>query len=199
MNFLSNGFGSRLDYQLVSRNINPHSSVTLLKQVFKQWNTHLDKQTLEITKKLIWVTKELNLQNLFCIPCICMFRNEHRWNLIYFAVAWHVIGSLQIKQTLLIFSGKEVGLVKSKSQVTKSWDKRWLYCYVRSPHLRHTGIKSQYHFLHFYVHNVYFKPTWDDLNSVPTINRNKKQDVTCRSKSIIGKLVDKSIVLYNCQ
>ena len=149
MNFLLNGFGSRLDYQLVSRKMNPHSSVTLLKQVFKQWNTHLDKQTLEITKKLIWVTKELNLQNLFCIPCICMFRNEHRWNLIYFAVACHVIGSLQIKETLLIFSCKEVGLVKSKSQVTKSWDKRWLYCYIRSPHLRLTGIKSQYHFCIF--------------------------------------------------
>ena len=27
----------------------------------------------------------------------------------------------------------------------------------------------------------------------------KHQDVTCRSKSIIGKLVDKSIVLDNCR
>ena len=32
------------------------------KQVFKQWNTHLDKQTLGITKKLLWVIKEQNLQ-----------------------------------------------------------------------------------------------------------------------------------------
>ena len=87
LNFLSNGFRSRLDYQPVFGKMNPHSSVNLLKHVFKQWNTHLDKQTLGITKKLIWVIKEQNLQNLFCVPCICMFRNEHRWNLIYFAVA----------------------------------------------------------------------------------------------------------------
>ena len=76
LNFLSHGFRSRLDYQLVFGKMNPHSSVNLLKQVFKQWNTHLDKQTLGITK--IWVIKEQNLQSLFCIPCICMFRNEHR-------------------------------------------------------------------------------------------------------------------------
>ena len=72
LNFLSNGFRSRLDYQLVFGKMNPYSSVNLLQQVFKQWNTHLDKQTLGITKKLIWVI------NLFCVPCICMFRNEHR-------------------------------------------------------------------------------------------------------------------------
>jgi len=113
LNFLSHGFRSRLNYQLVFRKMNPHSSVNLLKQVFKQWNTHLDKQTLEITKKLIWVIKEQNLQNLFCIPCICMFRNDYQWNLIYFALAWHVIGSLQKEETLLIFSGKEVGLARS--------------------------------------------------------------------------------------
>ena len=59
--------------------MNPHSSVNLLKQVFKQWNTHLDKQTLGITKNPIWVIKEQNLQNLFCVPCICMLRNEHRF------------------------------------------------------------------------------------------------------------------------
>ena len=50
MNFLLNGFRSRLDYQLVFRKMNPHSSENLLKQVFKQWNTHLDKQTLGVTK-----------------------------------------------------------------------------------------------------------------------------------------------------
>ena len=78
LNFLSNGFRSRLNYQLVFGKMNPHSSVNLLKQVFKQWNTHLDKQTLGITKKIICVIKEQNLQNLFCVPCICMFRTEHR-------------------------------------------------------------------------------------------------------------------------
>ena len=78
LNFLSNGFRSRLDYQPVFGKKNPHSSVNLLEQVFKQWNTHLDKQPLGITKKLIWGIKEQNLQNLFCVPCICMFRNEHR-------------------------------------------------------------------------------------------------------------------------
>ena len=46
--------------------MNPHSSVNLLKQVFKQWNTHLDKQTIGI-----WVIKEQNLQNLICVPCMC--------------------------------------------------------------------------------------------------------------------------------
>ena len=78
LNFPLNNFHWRLNYQLVFGKMNPHSSVNLLKQVFKQWNTHLDKQTLEITKKLIWVIKEQNLQSLFCIPCICMIRNEHR-------------------------------------------------------------------------------------------------------------------------
>ena len=57
LHFLSNGFRSRLDYQPVFRKMSPHSSVNLLKQVFKQWNTHLDKQTLGITKKLTWVIK----------------------------------------------------------------------------------------------------------------------------------------------
>ena len=70
LNFLSNGFRSRLDYQLVFGKMNPHSSVNLLKQVFKQWNTHLDKQTLGITKKTYRVIKEQNLQSLFCVPCI---------------------------------------------------------------------------------------------------------------------------------
>ena len=50
MNFLLNGFRSRLNYQLVFRKMVPHSSVNLLKQVFKQWNTHFDKQTLGVTK-----------------------------------------------------------------------------------------------------------------------------------------------------
>ena len=79
LNFLSNGFHLRLDYQLVFGKMNPQSSVNLLKQVFKQWNTHLDKQTLGITKKLIWVIKEQKLQSFFGVPCICMFRNEHRY------------------------------------------------------------------------------------------------------------------------
>ena len=78
LNFLSNGFRSKLDYQPVFWKMNAHSSVNILKQVFKQWNTHLDKQTLGITKKLFSVIKEQNLQNLFCVPCISMFRNEHR-------------------------------------------------------------------------------------------------------------------------
>ena len=36
LNFLSNGFRLRLDYQLVFGKMNLHSSVNLLKQVFKQ-------------------------------------------------------------------------------------------------------------------------------------------------------------------
>ena len=32
----------RLDYQAVFGKMNPHSGINLLKQVFKQWNTHLD-------------------------------------------------------------------------------------------------------------------------------------------------------------
>ena len=35
LNFLSNGFLSRLDYQLVFGKMNLHSSVNLLKQVFR--------------------------------------------------------------------------------------------------------------------------------------------------------------------
>ena len=50
-----NGYRSRLDYRPVFAKMNLHSSVNLSKQVFKQWNTHLDKQTLGITKKFIWV------------------------------------------------------------------------------------------------------------------------------------------------
>ena len=64
LNFLSNGFRSRLDYQLVFGKMNPHSSVNLLKLVFKQWNTHLEKQTLGITKKLIGL-----LKNKICKVC----------------------------------------------------------------------------------------------------------------------------------
>ena len=75
--FLSNGFRSRLENQLVFGKMNPHSSISLSKQVFEQWNTHLNKQTLGVTKKLIWVIKQQNLQNLFSVPCTCMFRNEH--------------------------------------------------------------------------------------------------------------------------
>ena len=45
LHFLSNGFRSRLDYQPVFGKMSPHSSVNVLKQVFKQWNTHLDIKT----------------------------------------------------------------------------------------------------------------------------------------------------------
>ena len=48
--------------------MSPDSSVNLLKQVLKQWNTHLDKQTLAITKKLLWVIKEQNLQTFVLRP-----------------------------------------------------------------------------------------------------------------------------------
>ena len=64
LNFLSKGFRLRLDYQPVFRKMNPHSSVNLLKQVFKQWNTHLDKQTLGITKNLLGL-----LKNKICKIC----------------------------------------------------------------------------------------------------------------------------------
>ena len=64
MNFLLNGFRSRLDYQLVFRKMNPHSSVNLLKQVFKQWNTHFDKQTLGIKNNLFRL-----LKNKICKIC----------------------------------------------------------------------------------------------------------------------------------
>ena len=59
LNFLSNGFRSRLDYQRVFGKMNPHSSVNLLEQIFKQWNTHLDKQTLESQNNLfgLWKNK----------------------------------------------------------------------------------------------------------------------------------------------
>ena len=50
-----NGYRLRLNYQPVFAKMNLHSSVNLPKQIFKQWNTHLDKQTLGITKKNIWV------------------------------------------------------------------------------------------------------------------------------------------------
>ena len=50
LNFLLNGFRSRLNYPLVFRKMNPHWSINLPKQVFKQWNTPLDKQTLGVTK-----------------------------------------------------------------------------------------------------------------------------------------------------
>ena len=53
LNFLSNGFRSRLDYQPVFGKMNPYSGVNLLTQVFKQWNTHLDKQTLGIKKAFL--------------------------------------------------------------------------------------------------------------------------------------------------
>ena len=77
LNFLLNSFRSILDYLPVFGKMNPHSSISLSKQVFEQWNTHLNKQTLGVTKKLIWVIKQQNLQNLFSVPCTCMFRNEH--------------------------------------------------------------------------------------------------------------------------
>ena len=41
-----------------------------------------------------------------------MFRNEHWWNLIYF-IASHMIKSLMKKETLLMFSGKEVDFARS--------------------------------------------------------------------------------------
>ena len=44
LNFLSKGFSWRLDYQPVFGEMNLYSNVSLLQQVFKQWNTHLDKQ-----------------------------------------------------------------------------------------------------------------------------------------------------------
>ena len=51
-------------------------SVNLLQQVFKQWNTHLDQQTLGITIKLIWVIKEQNLPNFVLRP---MYLHVQKW------------------------------------------------------------------------------------------------------------------------
>ena len=64
LNFISNGFRLRLDYLLVFGKMNPPSSVNFLKQVFKQWNTHLGKQTLGITKHLFGL-----LKNKICKIC----------------------------------------------------------------------------------------------------------------------------------
>ena len=64
LNFLSNGFRSRLDYQPLFGKMNPYSGINLLKQVFKQWNAHLDKQTLEIKKHLFELFK-----NKICKIC----------------------------------------------------------------------------------------------------------------------------------
>ena len=54
-------FSLTLDYQPVFCKMNPHSSVNLLKQVFKlkvqEMEYTLKKQNLGITKKLIWVMK----------------------------------------------------------------------------------------------------------------------------------------------
>ena len=48
------------------------------------------------------------LQNLHTLKVTLMFRNEHRWNLIFF-LAWHVIESLLHKEELsLIFSAKKL-------------------------------------------------------------------------------------------
>ena len=69
LNFLLNSFRSILDYLPVFGKMNPHSSVNLLKQVFKQWNhTHLDKQTLGITRKLIQL-----LKNKICKICFASY------------------------------------------------------------------------------------------------------------------------------
>ena len=69
LNFLSNGFRARLDIQPVFGKMNPHSSVNLLKRVFKQWNTHyLDKQTLGITKNLFGLLKNKICKiNFLCV------------------------------------------------------------------------------------------------------------------------------------
>ena len=48
--------------------MSPHSRVNFLKQLFKKWHTHLDKQTLGITKILLWVIKEQNLQTFVLHP-----------------------------------------------------------------------------------------------------------------------------------
>ena len=77
LNFLANGFCSWLDYQPVFGKMSPHSSVNLLKQVFKlkvqEMEYTFNKQTLGITKKLFGLLKNTNCKHLFCVPCICMF------------------------------------------------------------------------------------------------------------------------------
>ena len=42
---------------------------------FRRWNTHLDKQTLGITKKLFWVIKEQNLQTFVLRPTYLHVQN----------------------------------------------------------------------------------------------------------------------------
>ena len=57
------------------------------------------------TKKLGYFTKSAHA----CFTL--MFRNEHRWNLIFF-LAWHVIESLLHKEEwLLIFSAKKLNCI----------------------------------------------------------------------------------------
>ena len=77
LNFLSKGFPSGLNYQPVFGKMSPLSSVNLLKQVFKQWNTHWEKKkTLGITKKLISIIKEQNLQTSVLCP---MYLHVQKW------------------------------------------------------------------------------------------------------------------------
>ena len=103
LNFLANGFCSWLDYQPVFGKMSPHSSVNLLKQVFK-----LKVQEMEYTfrqtnfrnhKKTIWVIKEQKLQTFVLRP-------------MYLHVQ-QMITSLQKEVMSLMFPGKEVDFVKS--------------------------------------------------------------------------------------
>ena len=91
VNFLSNGFRSRLDYQP----LNPYSGVNLLKQVLKQWNTHLDKQTLGINKNLfelfknkickicfashVFARSEMNIGETWSISRLCSTWSKVSW------------------------------------------------------------------------------------------------------------------------
>ena len=60
--------------------------------------------------------KELNQTAKFVLrpkTNIFRFRNEHQWNLIHFAVAYHLIESLEKEETSQMFSGKEVDFSRS--------------------------------------------------------------------------------------
>ena len=79
------------------------------------WITLAVKQISGITKKLIWVIKEQNMQTFILRPifalylCRFMFRNEHRWNMIYFISSpstWSKVSSTKKKQIVNILGQK---------------------------------------------------------------------------------------------
>ena len=87
--------------------VNPFQILNVQETEYTYSSANFRNYEKKITKKLGYFSKSAHA----CFTL--MFRNEHRWNLIFF-LAWHVIESHLKEESSLIFSAKKLICIGEK-------------------------------------------------------------------------------------